>query len=160
LHRGGREGVKEVTMAKKKITKPGEWFIVRFRREKSLDQITGYMTCRNAYHAGHNGFKRKMRYVKGLGKRGPIRYVPRKWDLKGGQYRRLAYKFAELKDLRTSIRSKLVKDWLKKYEGILEIVKVTGCLDSYTISEEIVLDRKFNTENAMEIIALEFAMGE
>jgi len=150
-------------MAKNKVIKPGEWWIVRFRLVKSYERITGYLTCKNAYHAGHSGFKRKQRYVKGLGKGGPIRYVPRKWDLKGWDYRRFAYKFAELGDLKTSIRSKTVKEWMEKHEGILEILQIEGCTYNGTISSETVLDRRFSKAselNEMEILALEHAMGE
>jgi hypothetical protein len=145
---------------KKKIVEPGVWYVVRFRRLKSFEQITGYMCCKNRYHAGHNGWSRKMRYVKGLGKRGPLRYVPRKWDLQGHSYRRLAYKFEDLKDLRTSIRSKLVKDWMAKWDGILEVIEIHGCRKNGVVTSERVVDRRFNATNEMEILALEHALGE
>lgn len=147
-------------MKKDRVIKPGKWWIVRFRRKESYEHVTGYMTCKNAYHAGHSGFKRKRRYVKGLGKRGPIRYVPRQWDLKSHSHRRLAYRFAELSDLKTSIRSKPVKEWMVKWDGILEIVEVEGCLYYGTVESRKVVERRFNTENEMEILAIECDLGD
>jgi hypothetical protein len=147
-------------MPKDRVIKPGTWWIVRFRLVKSYEQITGYMTCKNAHHAGHSGFERKYK-IKTLksGKRQRI-YRRREWDLRGWDYRRFAYKFAELADLKSSVRGKTVQDWMKKHEGILEILQVEGCLYYNTVVSEAVLDRHFTELNEMEILALEHAMGE
>lgn len=42
-------------MKESRVIKPGKWWIVQIRRMESYEQITGYLTCRNAYHAGHQG---------------------------------------------------------------------------------------------------------
>jgi len=149
-------------MSKQKVIKPGVWWIVRFRQIVSYDRITGYMTCQNAHHAGHSGFDRKHRFVRQKGKPGKVkRFKSRKWDVRDSSYRRLAYRFAELSDLKTSIRSSLVKDWIVKHEVILEIVEVEGCTFYGTVTSEKVFDRQFPPEtNEMEILALEYGMGE
>jgi len=145
-------------MKKGRVIEPGQWWIVRFRRQKSYERVTGYMTCKNAAHAGHSGFKRKQRYVRGLHK--VPRYVARKWDLKDSSYRRLAYRFAKLGDLKTSIRSKQIKEWMVKWNGILEILEVEGCLYYGTVTSGKVVERQFNTKNEMEILAIECDLGE
>jgi len=146
---------------KEKVIEPGQWWIVRFRREESYARISGYLVCANAYHAGHSGFKRKYQYKRAKGQTEKRRvYRRREWDLKGWDYRRFAYKFADFKDLNTSIRSKTIADWMKKWSGIMEVVEVQGCLFYGTVVSETVIDRKFNTTNEMEILAMEYAMGE
>ena len=148
-------------MSKQKVVKPGIWWIVRFRRIESYAWISGYMTCKNAHHAGHSGFHRKQRYVKGLGKNGPLRYVPRKWDVKDSSHRRLAYRFAKLSDLKTAIRAKLIQTWISRYDVILEIVQIEGCTFYGTVTSTEILERQFPPgTNEMEILALEYAMGE
>lgn len=149
-------------MSKNRVIKPGKWWIVRFRQLKSYERVTGYMTCMNAPHAGHSGFDRKYRMVrakKGFAPR-VKRYKARKWDLRGYGERRLAYRFAELKDLRTSIRSDLIRSWMKDHDGILEILEVEGCLYYHTVTSEKVIERQFNTTNEMEILAIECDLGE
>lgn len=149
-------------MAKKQVIQPGLWWIVRFRRRKSYALVTGYMACGNAYHAGHSGFKRKYRFRNSSKPpyRKVKRFVTRKWDLRAGRERRLAYRFASLKDLHGSIRSKVVKEWMEKWDGILEVVEVQGCLYYGTVTSEKTVERRFNTDNEMEILALEHALGE
>lgn len=147
-------------MAKKRVIKPGIWWIVRFRRFESFEQITGFMTCSNAYRAGHSGFDRKRRPGRVNHPRTVRRYVRRNWDLKDYSYRRLAYRFAEIADLRTSVRCGLVATWMQKWNGIMEVVEVEGCLFYGTITSEKVIERKFHTTNEMEILALEYGMGE
>jgi hypothetical protein len=147
-------------MAKNKVIKPGKWGIVRFRRIDTYAQVTGYMVCDNGYRAGHSGFDRKTYLRRTNGKRTRA-FRPRKWTLKGWDNRRLAYKFAELKDLNKSIRIDLVRNWIKNNEAFLEIIEVEGCLFYGTVTSETVIHRKFAPEtNEMEILAIEHALGE
>lgn len=149
-------------MSKDRVIKPGKWWIVRFRQMKSYERITGYLTCKNAFHAGHSGFDRKWRMVRSKkGRGGKVRrFKTRQWDLRGYGERRLAYRFAELKDLRSTIRSELIRSWMADHNGILEILEVEGCLYYHTVTSERVIERRFSTTNEMEILAIECALGE
>jgi hypothetical protein len=143
----------------KRIIKPGKWIIVRVRQIESYEQVTGYLVCTNAYHVGHNGWSRKwrMKNKRVDGRITKVRhYKSRQWTIKGYRERRLAYKFADIADAKTSAKVKLMTDWMKLNNGFVEFVEVDGCTYNGTVlSETVVLRRYQKGTNEMMILALE-----
>ncbi len=143
----------------KEIRKPGTWFVVRLRAVESYKQVAAVLTCKNAYHAGHNGWSRKWRFVHNKRDKMPSRvrkFKMRQWKLDHPRHYRLGYRFEKLADARAGARTKIVKDWVEKYIGFAELVEVTGCLILANVSSEKVVHRMFlKGTNEMLILALE-----
>lgn len=154
-------------MAKDKVIKPGEWWIVRFRLLKSYEKITGYLSCKNSYRAGHSGFDRKWTWVRKDGQR-KKRFRVRQWKVEDAYTRRLAYRFADLADARIQAKNQVAgmskpgKNGRpgKWHNGFAEILRVEGCLHYHTVVSETTVERLFPVGiNEMETLAIEFALG-
>jgi hypothetical protein len=143
----------------KEIRDPGTWFVVRLRAVKSYKQVACVLACKNAFHAGHNGWSRKWRFVRNPSSSNPSRirkFKTRQWKLERPSNFRLGYRFEKLKDARAGVRTKIVKEWTEKHTGFAELVEVTGCLVLANTTSEKVVHRMFRKgTNEMVILALE-----
>ena len=145
-------------MAKKRIIKPGAWWVVQIRRYDSFQDVARVLRCKNPRAAGSRGSERK--WIRKTSWTKDIKRVRRQWELCYPHHFMRGYKFDDLQDARVSAGCKVVQDFAAEMQGIVEIVKVTGCLYYGTVVSRHVVERRFPPGcNEMEVLAIEAALG-
>ena len=104
------------------------WWIVRLVSMEEPEEVRAHLCCDNSYSVRVHPSTRK-------GRKRPRQWALRyRWDG--------AFRFQELRDARSCAKSiVMVKEWLEKHDGFVEIVEQSGDPGEWRHESEFVVER-------------------